>query len=41
MKKYMIFLILGGLIFSQYILKYIHYDYNQYVCLIRIEDYWE
>lgn len=35
MKKYIIFLILGGLIFSQYILKYIHYDYNQYFCFGR------
>ena len=35
MKKYIIFLILCGLIFSQYILKYIHYDYNQYFCFGR------
>ena len=35
MKKYIIFLILGGLIFSQYVLKYIHYDYNQYFCFGR------
>lgn len=35
MKKYIIFLILGGLIFLQYVLKYIHYDYNQYFCFGR------
>lgn len=35
MKKYVVFLILGSLIFSQYILKYIHYDYNQYFCFGR------
>jgi hypothetical protein len=35
MKKFIIFLILGGLIYSQYILEYIHYDYNQYFCFGR------